>query len=138
MDDKIVTLESFYDPMLAEIIRARLEANGISCFIADGNTIGANPLYNQALGGVKLKVFEHDIEKCREILAQPEEIAVDDQPIDHSVDTICPYCYSANVRYGVATQTKPSLWRTLTAFLLATYPYTQKEWHCFNCGRDFE
>ncbi|MDB5112119.1 MAG: hypothetical protein JWR67_3233 [Mucilaginibacter sp.] len=78
MEDKIVTLQSFYDPMLAEIIRARLAANGIQCYIADGNAIGANPLYNQALGGVKIKVFEHDLEKCREILSQPEEL--NDEP----------------------------------------------------------
>jgi hypothetical protein len=73
MDDKIVTLESYYDPMLAEIVRGRLEANGIPCFIADGNMAGVNSIYNQALGGVKIKVFERDIEKCREILSQPED-----------------------------------------------------------------
>jgi hypothetical protein len=74
MDDKIVTLESYYDPMLAEIILARLQANGIPCFMADENSIGANPLYNNALGGVKIKVFEHDIEKCKEILAEPGDL----------------------------------------------------------------
>jgi hypothetical protein len=137
MDDKIVTLEAFYDPMLAEIIRARLEANGISCFIADGNTIGANPLYNQALGGIKLKVFEHDIEKCREILAQPEEITVENSITDEA-ETTCPYCNSANVRYGAATETKSTVLHTLTALLLSTYPIPKKAWHCFSCGRDFE
>lgn len=35
--DKIVTLESYYDPMLAEIVKGRLEANGIPCYIADAN-----------------------------------------------------------------------------------------------------
>jgi len=33
--DDIVTLETYYNPMLAEIIRARLEANGIPCFLTD-------------------------------------------------------------------------------------------------------
>ena len=63
-DEKIVTLESYYDPMLAEIIRGRLEAEGIPCFIAD------DPVYKSVLGGVKLKVFERDLAKCREILAE--------------------------------------------------------------------
>ncbi|GAA4318931.1 hypothetical protein GCM10023149_17300 [Mucilaginibacter gynuensis] len=75
---KIVTLESYYDPMLAQIILARLQANGIDCFIADDNTIGANPFYNQAIGGIKIKVFEHDLEKCRQILA--EQIDTGDEP----------------------------------------------------------
>jgi len=111
MEDKIVTLEAFYDPMLAEIIRARLEANGISCFIADNNIIGANPLYNQAVGGIKIKVFEHDLEKCRDILSQSEEL----QLTDDESETTCPYCHSSNVQQGVA-----------------------KAWHCFNCDKDFE
>lgn len=111
MEDKIVTLESFYDPMLAEIIRGRLEANGISCFVADNNTIGANPLYNNALGGVKLKVFERDIEKCREILAEPEELTILEEP-EFETTTSCPYCNSTNVRYGAATEVKATWFTT--------------------------
>ncbi len=138
MNDKIVTLDTFYDPMLAEIIRGRLEANGIACFIADDNTIGINPIYNQALGGVKLKVFEHDVEKCREILSQPEELALSDDQL-HETETACPYCHSTNVRYGSATQVKANWLATLIAFLFSTYPlYANKAWHCFNCQRDFK
>jgi len=79
MEDKIVTLEAYYDPMLAEIILGRLKANGIPCFLADENTLAANPFYNQAIGGVKIKVFEHDLEKCRAILADTEEIDTNEE-----------------------------------------------------------
>ncbi len=142
MDDKIVTLEAFYDPMLAEIIRGRLEANGIPCFIADNNIISANPLYNQAMGGVKIKVFEHDVEKCREILSRSEELALTDEKLDQS-ETTCPYCNSPNVRYGAATPVKTNWLFSLISFLSlsflsAIYPFPRKAWHCFNCGKDFE
>lgn len=70
MEDKIITFENYYDPMLAEIIKGRLEANGIDCFIADGNMVGSNPFFNVAVGGVKLKIFERDLEKCKQILAE--------------------------------------------------------------------
>lgn len=138
MDDKIVTLDTFYDPILAEIIRARLEANGISCFIADNNTIGANPIFNQALGGVKIKVFEHDIEKCRAILEQSEELALSDEPPEQA-ETTCPHCHSSNVRYGAATKQKVNWFFGLLSFISMSYPfYANKAWHCFNCGQDFE
>jgi hypothetical protein len=78
-NDKIITFESYYDPMLAHIIRSRLEDSGIPCFIADENIIGANPLYNQAVGGVKLKIFERDIERCREILATDDDLNESDE-----------------------------------------------------------
>jgi hypothetical protein len=139
MEDKIVTLERYYDSMLAEIIRARLEANGIDCFIADQHTIGANPLYNQAIGGVKIKVFERDIEKCREILAEPETLTLNDELLAEDATT-CPYCNSTNVSYGPATERKVSWITALLSFSFLGYPFfaARKSWHCFNCQHDFE
>jgi hypothetical protein len=74
MEDKIITFESYTDPMLAEIIKGRLEANGIECFIADGFAIGANPIFSNTQGGMKIKIFERDLEKCKAILAEPEDL----------------------------------------------------------------
>lgn len=73
-NDKIITFEQYYDPMLAHIIRTRLEDAGIPCFIADENTIGAQPFYNQAIGGIKLKIFERDLERCKEVLSEDNEL----------------------------------------------------------------
>lgn len=73
-NDKIITFETYYDPMLAHIIRTRLADAGISCFIADENTIGAQPFYNQAIGGIKIKIFEQDLQRCHEILAENNEL----------------------------------------------------------------
>ena len=65
-NEKIVTLRSYADPVLAEIHRGILETNGISCFTAD------NTAYKLVLGGVELKVFEHDLQKCLAILADTD------------------------------------------------------------------
>lgn len=138
MDEKIITFESYSDPMLAEIIKARLEANEIECYIADGNTIGANPLLNNALGGVKIKIFARDLEKCRHILTETEELQTEELPDGESEET-CPYCHSTNVRYGTAT-TRPTNWLgAVVSFLFMAYPViARKAWHCFNCGKDFD
>ena len=138
MEDKIITFESYQDPMLAEIIKGRLEANGIDCFIADGLTIGANPLFNNAIGGVKIKIFERDLEKCKAILAESEDLELDNDE-DVEGGTTCPYCGSANVRYGSATEQKTTFFGAIVSFLTLTYPIIANEaWHCFNCGKDFE
>lgn len=138
MKDQIITLEIYQDPALAHIIRARLESNGISCFLADENMIGINPLYNQALGGIKLKIFEHDLEKCREILAEDEELELEETAPTTEAFMTCPYCHSTEVRNGQATTDKFSLWTMLLSFIMLIYPfYSKKAWHCFNCGKDF-
>jgi hypothetical protein len=76
--EDIVTLETFYNPMLAEIIRAKLEANGIPCFLTDQSLGPMYPVYNQGSGGIQLKVFAKDVDRCREILAEDDELAGDD------------------------------------------------------------
>jgi len=133
MNDKIVTLKAFYNPIEAEIVKGRLEANDIQCFIADGNFIGANPLYNQAAGGIKIKVFEHDLDKCREILSEKIEVENDEKEL-----YACPRCSSTNVFYGPAEVKKNWLFIILS-FLTVTYPiFLHKTWHCKACGHKFD
>jgi DNA-directed RNA polymerase subunit RPC12/RpoP len=133
MEDKIVTLESYYDPMLAQIIRGRLEANDIPCFIADEHSIGINPLYNQAMGGVKIKVFERDLDKCKEILTEKIIIEGDDTEL-----VACPYCKSTNVFYGPAPVSQN--WGSLViAFFFSAHPiHLERTWSCMDCGTNFD
>lgn len=146
-EDHIITLETYYDPMLAHIVRTRLEDNGIACFIADENMIGLNPVYNTALGGIKLKIFERDLEKCRAILTEDGTLAIEEHiEIDPKTNevVICPFCGSSNVRYGAATKNRYGWLGILTGLMIALmglllYPFsTRKAWHCFNCSEDFE
>ena len=142
MDERIITFESYYDPMLAHIIRTRLEASGVSCYIADENTIGANPLYNQAVGGVKIKIFERDLSKCQQILANEGDLHEQDHfEIDNDTNTyvVCPYCASTNVGdFGLENKDgQPS--SMFSSFMNLVNPfYVQLNWHCFNCKHDFE
>jgi hypothetical protein len=142
-DDKIVTFESYYDPMLAHIVRTRLEANGISCFVADENTIGAlNPIYTNTAGGVKLKVFERDIPRCREILATEGDLHEQDHhEIDDENNTyvVCPYCASTNVSNIIAEKQEGRWSEVLDSIVNLVSPFhTQKNWHCNICKQDFE
>ncbi|SDP81593.1 Putative signal transducing protein [Mucilaginibacter sp. OK268] len=133
-EDKIITLETYYDVMLAHIMRTKLEDNGIPCFIADESLNALGPLYNQAVGGIKLKVFERDLERSREILATEGDLHEQDHiEIDEETNNaiICPFCASTNI--GPADPGKFSV------FLSTVFPfYNTKAWHCFNCLQDFE
>jgi hypothetical protein len=140
--DNIITFEQYYDPMLAHIVRTKLEDEGIPCFLADENVIAANPVFNQAVGGIKLKIFERDLERCREIMAQTGDLHEQDHfEIDEETNSlaVCPFCGSSNVRFGPATEKKVHWLTTLVSAALLIFPfYANKAWHCFNCRRDFE
>ena len=74
-DDEIVTFRTYYNIMEAEIIRAKLEANGIPSLISDESLGVLYPVYNQGGGGIKLKVFVKDLEKAGEILSEENPLS---------------------------------------------------------------
>lgn len=136
-NDKIITFERYYDPMLAHIVRTRLEDNGIRCFIADDNVIAANPLLNTAVGGIKLKIFERDLERCREILAGEPDLLVQDHVETDEDDqaVVCPYCASTNVIHLQPNEGAPGLLSALTSI----FSFKElKHWHCNNCQQKFD
>ncbi len=52
------------------IIRGRLEAEGIETFVQDELTIQVDPMYSNALGGIKLMVHAEEATRATEILAE--------------------------------------------------------------------
>ncbi|TCD19391.1 DUF2007 domain-containing protein [Pedobacter psychrodurus] len=144
MNDRTVVYSTYYNPMEANIIKAKLEDSEFACFLADENVATLNPLYNQAIGGVKLIVFERDVEAINALLAEDHSLAFESNEIiekDESGDdkTVCEKCGSKNVGYGMATDKKYSIWATILAFLTLTTPIkANKCHHCYDCGYEFE
>jgi hypothetical protein len=144
--DKIVLFETYYNSIEASIVKERLIANGIPCFLSDENTITVNPLYNQALGGVKLRLFARDVEAAKSIL-QDEEVSIPleeelkDTPLPTPNDTgslSCPVCGSSEVGYVKAAKNRFSPLTMLISLLLFVYPFRSKNAnHCFDCGHEF-
>ena len=66
--DKLVLLERFLEPPMAEIARGVLETNEIPCYLFDKNHGSANYGVLFALGGVRLMVHESDYKNARAIL----------------------------------------------------------------------
>lgn len=133
--DKIVVFQTFYNPIEANIVKSRLIDAGIQCFLSDENTITINPLYTQALGGVKLHLFERDVEDAKSIL-KDENVEIDLEEIEGA--EVCPNCGSTNVGYVQATKKRFGIFTVIVSVLLAVYPFhAKKTYHCFNCGHEF-
>ncbi|RYM31508.1 DUF2007 domain-containing protein [Brumimicrobium glaciale] len=65
-----VTVLTVYYSHETAVIRGRLEAEGIECNVIDELTVQVNPLYSNAIGGVKLQVRESDFENAIVILKE--------------------------------------------------------------------
>ena len=139
-EDKIVVYETFIDPINAHIVKGLLESYGIECFLADENIVTLNLIYSQAVGGVKLNVFEKDILQINAILQSQNsqnETEIDTKKENDKI--FCPQCNSTNVSYGGSINRKFGYWHIFFSLILTMYPITMKKtYHCFDCNHEFK
>ena len=104
----------------AELIKARLESEGIHVVLKDANILQADPFIASAIGGVKVMVFREDREKAEEIYNAIRRYA-----IDANGDPVrCPNCKAArSERYHDRT----NFWNRLFPFL------EPLKYRCLNC-----
>jgi hypothetical protein len=84
MTEKLVTVAVFGAPYEAGMAKSELEACGVPAFVADEFTIGANPLYSNALGGIKVQVPASYAEEAREILSGKPSSEVEKEEVTGS------------------------------------------------------
>ena len=139
MSDKIIVYRTFYNPIEASIVKAKLEDADIPCFLTDENVATIQPLFNQAIGGVKLNVFEKDVEQINVLLADDVSLEVPEIETEQTDDkVVCENCGSSNVSYGLATKNKHSWWVAVLSILMTVYPFkANKCYHCYKCGHEF-
>ncbi len=68
----LLTIASYADPIEAQIVCGRLQAEGIDAHIADAQMALANWEWRQAIGGTKVRVPEAQFEAARALLADLE------------------------------------------------------------------
>lgn len=78
--DRIVVLTSYNSLIEAEIVKGRLQASGIECFISDTQTSLLYPFYAEQSPGVRLNILQKDAERAMAILRE-------DATLDSDMDT---------------------------------------------------
>ncbi len=66
---KFITIRTCATAIDAEIIKSKLEAEGIHCFIDEGAARG-NPLLTNAVGWIKINVPEDDAQRAFELIGK--------------------------------------------------------------------
>ena len=111
-------IAAYNEPITANIMRARLNEEGVDAFLEDEEIVATAPAYSLAYGGVKLRVPESQIERARAILADIEvgpdeewdeldfesegalEAAERELAVPSGGDLVCPSCGSEKVNLG--------------------------------------
>ena len=78
----LVPVARFLTPMEAQVLRSRLDADGVSAFVVDANLVQANPFLSGVIGGVRVLVPQSDLARAQEIVAaiRRGDYALPDEP----------------------------------------------------------
>lgn len=134
MSKTFATIARYQYSTEAQIIKGRLEAEGIQVFLSDNITIDTDPLVSNAIGGVKLKVLTEDVIKAKHVLAVINSYSID----DHGNRVLCPKCSSHHVQVYSSIKDFKSLASFIIGFVFGTLPFsTRYHYKCENCNFEF-
>lgn len=134
MNETFSTIANFQYSSEAQIIKGRLEAEGIDVFLQDHLTIDTDPLISNAIGGVKLKVLTKDKKKALSIIEEISKYALDEK----GDAILCSNCNSSNVALYSTIKDFKSLMAFLIGFLFGSLPFhTRYKYRCEDCNTEF-
>ncbi len=120
----VTTIATFTKPEDAHLLRMRLEASGVQAFIQDENTIQADWLFSNAVGGVRVQIADEDVAAVKEFLAEDTGIpAAADAPC-------CPKCGSTAIERERFSRRFAYLSLLLFAFPLV---FVRRRLRCTSC-----
>ena len=124
--EKIIIYAAYDTVMQANLVKTKLDAYGLPCFLTEENFTSWYPIRNDLFPGVRLHVFEKDVERVREVL--------EDSPL--STDAIlCPECNSSNVTIEARENAKDG---DLISMLTSLVSIPRKVYYCHDCKHEWD
>jgi len=120
MGKDLVTIGTFEFLADVQIIKGKLESEGISVTLKDENTVGIDPFASNAIGGIKLQVHRAEEERAKQIFDEVRNYALDEA--GNLVK--CPNC---KAQKSEVIYLRNTLWYKLFPF------FEPKKYRCTNC-----
>ena len=118
----------------AIIFKGKLESEGIEVFMRDNNTVDTNPLYSNAVGGVKIFVKNEDFAEANDILSQVSEYSLDEE----SQLIKCPKCGAEQIIMITSINDLKSFFSFIFSLLFVLMPfYSKHKYKCNSCKFEF-
>lgn len=127
--DQIIVFDSYDTAMAANLVKTKLDAYGIPCFLSGEHFVGLYPFRNELFSGVRLHIFANDLERVKDILIEEE--------VDTSQEKLhCPFCDSHHV--ALKKNQPGAIENMLTTLFVSPFMEEKKIYRCENCEKEFE
>lgn len=126
---KVIRIQTYHDSIEANIAKAKLQSEGIGCFITNENFSVLQPGFsNRMIGGIDLMINEIDLEKAKKIL----DFTVEDDAYK------CPYCGSKNIVFSFGKNAVSQFFLIIFAiFTFRGIKENSNEYYCRSCHKSF-
>lgn len=104
-----------------QVLKGKLESEGIKVFLKDENIINSDPLISSAIGGIKMQVLMEDKERALEIYDEFRNYAID----EHGNPRTCPNCKAQ----------KSEIYYSRKGIFYKLFPFFEKrKYRCTQCS----
>lgn len=118
----------------ALIFKGKLESEGIEVYIRDNNIVDSNPLYSNAVGGIKLFVKSEDFEKAQLVLSDVSQYSLN----ENNQLIKCPKCNAEQVEMVTSIKDIRSFLAFLFSVLVVYMPfYSKHKYKCQSCKFEY-
>ncbi len=124
-------LATFDNYIPAHIAMGCLKESDIECWLKDENTVTINPVWGNAVGGIKLMVAESQFVAARDLLGELNR--------EYQQKHACTKCGSANIQLVSSPRQPSNVLSALAFYFLGSYAVpVNKVYHCFDCGHEYD
>ena len=133
----LITIKTFDTAIEAHNLKNRLEVEDIETYIYDEHLIGLNPLYSNAIGGVKVKIKASYLEQANFVLNAIENNVYFN---DEKEILTCSGCDSSNINTDYRDfKNLSGVLSFFVSLILFVYPiYFKRKCKCNSCGLEFD
>jgi len=127
---EMITIRTFQDYFTANIILAKLQQEGIPCFLRDEYTATIDPLLTNAIGGIKLVINKKDMNAALSALEEFDK--------EYREAVICPACGSDKVTLE-PRKAPGNILTTILTWLFSGVPISvENVYRCQRCNFESE
>lgn len=130
-NEEIIVFKKFDNAIEASIIKTKLDAHNIPCFLTEENLANLYPGQNFMMFAVRLHLFARDREVAETILNEGNMIINDNI-------TKCPKCQSNRIERDFPKKLNEKFISALRIIVFGVFLPNQKIYHCLECDQEFD
>jgi rubredoxin len=109
----------------------QLEDEGIKAYLQDEHTVTIDPILTNAIGGIKLMVYNEQLERAMQLISSFEKA--------YREAVVCPQCQSTSVHYITQPNNTTNWFTAIASWLFGSYALSYKKvYKCSDCGYESE